>query len=87
MVTFYLNLFVHLISGVHTYTADSSTSWEQGRYATKVKSFEKDPGLKHVTPVYLNAFCSLLSPKTICINLKHLNLCTKLDELDLRSYE
>lgn len=26
----------------------------------------EEPGLKQVIPVHLNAFCSLLSPKTIC---------------------
>lgn len=49
-----------------SYNADNSTSWLHGRYATNVPSFEKEPGLKHVTPVYLKAFCSLLSPNTIC---------------------
>lgn len=48
------------------YKADSSTSWEQGRYATKVLSVEKEPVLKQVIPVYLNAFCSLRSPNIIC---------------------
>lgn len=50
----------------NAYKADNSTFWVQGRYAIKVLSFEKEPGLKHMIPVYLNAFCSLLSPKTIC---------------------
>lgn len=49
-----------------SHNADSSTSWLHGRYATKVPSLEKEPGLKQVIPVYLNAFCLLLSPKTIC---------------------
>lgn len=49
------------------YKADNSTSWEQGRYATKVLSIEEEPVLKQVIPVYLNAFCSLLSPNIICI--------------------
>ena len=64
------NLIVKRITNAaevfNAYKADSSTSWVQGRYATKVLSFEKEPGLKHMIPVYLNAFCSLLSPKTIC---------------------
>lgn len=54
------------ITVFNAHKADSSTSWVQGRYATKVLSFEKEPGLKHMIPVYLNAFCSLLSPKTTC---------------------
>lgn len=29
-------------------------------------SLANDPGLKHVTPPYLNTFCSLLSPRIIC---------------------
>lgn len=48
------------------YKDDSSTSWVQGRNTTKVLSLEKEPGLKQVIPVYLKAFWSLLSPKTIC---------------------
>lgn len=48
------------------YRFDNSTSRVQGRYATNVLSFEKEPGFKHVTPLYVCTLCSLLSPKTIC---------------------
>jgi hypothetical protein len=46
-------------------SAESSTSLVQGRYAANVHSFANEPGLKQVIPVYLKAFCSLLSPNTI----------------------
>lgn len=63
---FIVKRITNAVTVFNDYKADSSTSWVQGRYATKVLSFEKEPGLKHMIPVYLNAFCSLLSPKTIC---------------------
>jgi hypothetical protein len=64
-------------------SAESSTSLVQGRYAANVLSFANDPGLKQVIPVYLKAFCSLLSPNTIWRSFEkenehHSTLCCKL---------
>lgn len=60
-----------ILSQYFHHKADNSTWPVQGLYATKVLSFENEPGLKQLIPVYLNAFCSLLSPNTICERNKH----------------